>query len=57
MKISFNPKSSNTQIYYTIQFNSTSMACPHVCGLLAALLDKESDPLEGDAAIDAGIVE
>ena len=37
--------------------NGTSMACPHVCGLLAALLDKESDPLEGDAAIDAGIVE
>ena len=39
--------------------NGTSMACPHVCGLLAALLDKESDPavVEGDAAIDAGIVE
>ena len=33
--------------------SGTSMACPHVCGLLTALLDKESDPVKGDAAMRA----
>jgi len=35
------------------EMSGTSMACPHVCGLLSALLDKESDnaPAQGDAAM------
>mmetsp|Transcript_13667 Transcript_13667/g.28653 ORF Transcript_13667/g.28653 Transcript_13667/m.28653 type:complete len:307 (+) Transcript_13667:361-1281(+) len=33
--------------------SGTSMACPHVCGLLTALLDKEDNPVKGDAAMRA----
>ena len=33
--------------------SGTSMACPHVCGLLTALLDKENNPVKGDAAMRA----
>jgi len=38
------------------QMSGTSMACPHVCGLITALLDKESGSgsgSEGDAAMRA----
>ena len=33
--------------------SGTSMACPHVCGMLTALLDKENNPVKGDAATRA----
>jgi len=45
--LSFKPDGGITKM------SGTSMACPHVCGLITALLDKgtENEPVKGDAEI------